>query len=510
MTKKEEIVHERYERALRKLDKSLGETVLNYIGDVWKKSRGGIFADYFPGDLSVLNRKFQKSTKEDVRSAISVAKGAFNSWRRIDYELRCEIFEKAASIMSRRKYELAAIVTMENGKNRYEAIADVDEAIDFLRYYSLQLKSNNGYAMDTPPPCPNEQPRNLLRPYGVWGVVSPFNFPIAIMAGMSTGAMLAGNTVIVKPASDTPWPAFLFAEILTDAGLPPGVFNVVTGPGPTAGRELVENPEISGFVFTGSRAVGMGAMKIFLRNQPKPFIAEMGGKNAVIVTAKANLEEAIEGVGKAAFGFGGQKCSACSRALVEKSIVSDFIEGLKDWTEKLVVGDPRDQETFLGPLINNAALQKFRRSVVAAKKSGKVVSGGHVLRSEELNGYYVEPTIVTGLKADHPLMVNELFVPFVGILPVASLKRAIEIANSSEYGLTSGIMSRDETEVEYFMDHIGAGTIYANRRSGASTAAVVNSQPFVGWKMSGTTGKAAGGRYYLPQFMKEQSQTRCI
>jgi len=240
------------------------------------------------------------------------------------------------------------------------------------------------------------------------------------------------------------------------------------------------------------------------------YIQQVDQARAELEVAKANLEEAIEGVGKAAFGFGGQKCSACSRALVEKSIVSDFIDGLKDWTEKLVVGDPRDRETFLGPLINNAALQKFRRSVVAAKKSGKVVSGGHVLRSEELNGYYVEPTIVTGLKADHPLMVNELFVPFVGILPVASLKRAIEIANSSEYGLTSGIMSRDETEVEYFMDHIGAGTIYANRRSGASTAAVVNSQPFVGWKMSGTTGKAAGGRYYLPQFMKEQSQTRCI
>ena len=504
-----EIVHAKYERAIKRLKDESGKTMLNYVSGGWKKSKGELFEDRYPGDLSILNGRFQLSSREDVRSAIKAAKEAFESWRFITYEDRCEIFEKAASIISRKKYEFAAIVTMENGKNRFESLADVDEAIDFLRYYSYQMRVNNGYAADMPPSFPNERPRNLLRPYGVWGVVSPFNFPLAIMAGMSAGAMITGNTIVVKPASDTPWPPFAFARALEEAGLPSGVFNVVTGSGDKIGKEIVENPDVSGFVFTGSRAVGMAAMARFINGRPKPFIAEMGGKNAVIVTAKADLDEAAEGVGRAAFGYGGQKCSACSRVLVEKSVISDFLAKLKNWTEGVVVGDPRNKDTFLGPVINAAAVQRYRRAVVSAKASGKIEIGGKVLQSKDLNGYYVEPTIASGLKPTHPLVVNELFLPFVCVLPVPSLERALEIANSSEYGLTSGIMSHDDDEIQYYLDHIEAGTIYANRRSGASTAAIVGSQPFVGWKMSGTTCKAAGGKHYLPQFMREQSQTRC-
>ncbi|MDH4123693.1 MAG: aldehyde dehydrogenase family protein [Thermoplasmata archaeon] len=504
-----EIIHANYERALRKLESELGNIFQNYIGGQWAKSRGGLFEDRYPGDLSVLNQKFQLSKQIDARKAINAAKKAFESWRMIDYQERCRIFEHAAFLMSRRKHDLAAIVTLENGKNRYEAMADIDEAIDFLRYYSYQLRINNGYSMDMSPPFPNEHPTNLLKPYGVWAVVSPFNFPFAIMAGMSTGAMITGNTVVVKPASDTPWPPFIFAKILEEAGLPKGVFNVVAGPGDTVGRELVENNGISGFVFTGSRAVGIGAMQKFLGKKPRPFIAEMGGKNAVIVTKNADIDEAAEGVAKSAFGFSGQKCSACSRVLVDRSIYTDFIKRLKVWTEGIVVGDPRERETYLGPLINDSALQKYVKSTKAAKASGKVVIGGKILRSKDLNGYYVSPTVVSGLKANHPLVINELFIPFVCVLKMSSLQQAVRIANSSEYGLTSGLMSRDRDEIEYYMNNIEAGTIYANRRSGASTAAMVGSQPFVGWKMSATTWKAAGGRYYLPQFMREQSQTRC-
>jgi 1-pyrroline-5-carboxylate dehydrogenase len=506
---KVDIVHSKYESALRRVQSDLGSTFRNYIGGEWVGSKGGVFEDRFPGDLSIVNRKFQYSRKEDARRAIAAAGESYPSWRRTGFESRCEIFEKAASIASRRKYELSAILTLENGKNRNEALADIDELIDFMRFYSYQMRINNGFAMDTPPPYPNERPRNLLKPYGVWAVVSPFNFPAAIMGGMSTGAMITGNTVVVKPASDTPWHAFVLADILSEAGLPDGVFNVVTGPGGSVGQELVENQGISGFVFTGSREVGMNAMRAFMKDRPRPFIAEMGGKNAVIVTAKANLDEAVEGVGRAAFGFGGQKCSACSRVLVDRKIIGDFTKNLKDWTEKLVVGDPRRRETFVGPVINKAAVDRYAKSVKLARASGKIVTGGGVPDDKGLNGYYVKPTIVTGLKADSPLMVNELFLPFVCIYPVSSLEAALTIANSSEYGLTSGIMSRDDSEVERFMDGIEAGTIYSNRRLGASTAAIVGSQPFVGWKMSGTTCKAAGGRYYLPQFMREQSQTKC-
>jgi 1-pyrroline-5-carboxylate dehydrogenase len=505
-----EIFHSKYEIALRTVERDLGSLILNYIGGGWKRSKGAVFEDRFPGDLSVVNHRFQSSRREDARDAIRAAARSFEGWKNVGFDDRCDIFGKAASIASHRKYELAASLTLENGKNRTEAMADIDEMIDFMRYYSYQMFANEGYAMDTPPPYPNERPRNLLRPYGVWGVISPFNFPAAIMSGMSTGAMITGNTVVVKPASDAPWHAFLFAEILKEAGLPDGVFNVVTGPGGTVGKELVDNDGVAGLAFTGSKQVGMDAMRTFQRKRTRPFIAEMGGKNAVIVTANADLDKAVEGVGRAAFGYSGQKCSACSRALVERTIAADFTRSLKDWTEKLVVGDPRRRETFMGPVINAAAVERYRRSVRQARATGKIVIGGDILSEGELNGYYVQPTVVAGLRADNSLMTNELFLPFVCVLPVPTLEQAIRIANASEYGLTSGIMSSDDVEIDYFMNHIEAGTIYSNRRLGASTAAIVGSQPFVGWKMSGTTCKAAGGRYYLPQFMREQSQTRCL
>lgn len=507
---KVELVHSKYERALGRLENNLGDEILNYIGGTWKKARGKPFEDRFPGDISILNGKFQSSSAADIERAVSAARSAFKSWRLTSYQDRCGIFDAAASIMAKRKYELAAMVTLENGKNRYEAMADVDEAVDFLRYYSYQVKANDGYSHEMPRAFPNERPKNLLRPFGVWGVVSPFNFPLAIMAGMSSGAMITGNTVVVKPASDTPWPAIAFASVLEKAGLPAGVFNVVTGSGKKVGRALLQSPDVSGFVFTGSRSVGLSAMKIFHKDAPRPFIAEMGGKNAVIVTPKADLQEAVEGVGRAAFGYGGQKCSACSRALVHRSIFADFVKSLRDWIEELIIGDPRKRETFLGPLINREAVDKYSRCCKSARAAGRIVTGAEVLTPDGLKGYYVAPTVVTDIKRTHPLVRDELFLPFVCVIPINSLAQGIAIANDSEYGLTSGLMSRDESEISQYMDNIEAGTIYANRRSGASTAAMVGSQPFVGWKMSATTWKAAGGMYYLPQFMREQSQTRCL
>lgn len=506
----EEIVHSSYEGAIRDLEQNRGEIMLNYIGGQPTESKCGLFEDRFPGDTSIVNARFQKSTEEDARIAAKAAKSSFEGWRSIDYQSRCHIFEKAASLLSERKHEMAAMTTLENGKNRYEAMADVDEAIDFLRYYSLQMRENKGYMTEMPQPYPSELPRDLLKPYGVWCVISPFNFPWAIMAGMSVGAMITGNTVVVKPSSDAPWPALALAEFLEKSGLPPGVFNVVTGPGGRIGKALIKDPSISGIAFTGSREVGISSLRTFIEERPRPFIAEMGGKNAVIVTKEADLDEAVEGVGKAAFGYGGQKCSACSRVIVQNSIIAEFVRLLRDWTEELVVGDPRERNTFLGPLINEAAFEKYKRSVKSARASGHIETGGNVLTDRELKGYYVEPTVVTGLKADHELVKNELFLPFLCVLEAPSLENAVEMANRSDYGLTAGIMSRSQTEVDYFMDHIEAGTVYANRRSGASTAAMVGSQPFVGWKMSGSTGKAAGGKYYLPQYMREQSQTRCL
>lgn len=500
--------HRKFDEAIELVKKDFGKNYPMIIGgkEIYSEKQ---FQVKSPADTRIIIANFPLATKEDVLSAIESANAAFPKWSLTPYQKRAQIFRECADAFSSDKFKLAAIMTFENGKNRLEAMGDIDEAIDFLRFYADLLEQNEGYSKETKSANPNEKTRSVLKPYGVWGIISPFNFPSAIAIGMTTGALLTGNTAILKPASDTPLSAYKFVEAIYHK-LPPAALNFVTGTGNIVGKAILESPLVDGIAFTGSKDVGMSGFRDFIEKRPRPFVAEMGGKNPVIITESADLEKAAEGVMRAAFGYGGQKCSACSRVYVQKNVANQFLEKLVAKTKSLKIGYPWQKDVFLGPVINDAALKKFERITELAKKDGKIIYGGSVLKdSERQNGYFAEPTIVTGLPQEHELAREELFLPFVCVSQFENFDEAIKLANKTNYGLTAGIFSQDQNEVKAFFDKIEVGVTYANRATSATTGALVGSQPFVGWKDSGISGKGAGGAYYLLQFMREQTQTRC-
>ena len=358
---------------------------------------------------------------------------------------------------------------------------------------------------------PGEENFSVLRPYGVWAVIAPFNFPLALAAGPSGGALVAGNTVVFKPASATPLVGYKLSEVMKEAGVPDGVFNFVTGGGSTAGQELIENRDIDGIVFTGSKDVGMHLIRDnATRPVPRPLVIEMGGKNPAMVMRSADLDKASDGVMRSAFGAQGQKCSACSRVYVNGAVRDEFVRLLVDKTKKIAIGNPLKREVYLGPVINEDAVKTFERAVARAKADGgRILIGGRRLTEGEFaHGYFVEPTIIDGLPTSHPLFAEELFVPITVIGDVMTVDEAIELANSTEYGLTAGIFSEDDREIEQFFNRIQAGVTYVNRRAGATTGAWPGINSFGGWKASGSTGRGTGGPYYVQQFMREQSRVR--
>ena len=508
MLKGEEAFHNKYEDALENIKSQFGRRYTMIING---KHLNTIetFVHTSPIDTRIILGYFPSGSAKHVQQAVNAAKKAFESWGKTHYRQRIDICRTIAEIMSRRKFELAAWLSYENGKNRYEAIADVDEAIDFIRYYSKEMENNNGFAVQTKSAYPNEKSKSLMKPYGVWGVIAPFNFPAAILIGMSIGALITGNTIVLKPASDSPIIAYKFAEIVKEAVLPDGVLNFITGSGSKIGQAIVNSEDIAGIVFTGSREIGYRMTKEFSKVKPRPVIAELGGKNPAIVTENADLDKAIEGITKAAFGYAGQKCSACSRVYVQKNVKNKFIERLVEKTKNLPVGNPLDPNTFIGPLINLAAYKNYQKYVkLAYRDGGKVLLGGFVKKAGDLKyGYYIEPTIIWGLPKDHVLFREELFVPILCVTDYEGLDEAIRQCNDSVYGLTAGIYSNKEEEINWFLDNIECGVVYVNRSIGATTGAMVGCQSFGGWKESGTTGKGTGGPYYLIQFMREQSQT---
>lgn len=496
--------HAAYESAVDKVQAELGRTHPMIIAG--KEVEGAAtFKDVSPADTKLVLGLFQKGTRAHAKQAIKAAREAFRKWSATPWEDRVRIFGRAAELIAERKFPYAALMTLENGKNRFEAMADVDEAVDLIRWYGAEMTRNHGFEHPMGRFLPGETARSLLRPYGVWAVIAPFNFPLAIAAGMSVGAAIAGNTVVFKPASDTPFMGLKLCEVLHEAGLPAGVFNYVTGPGGTVGQELVGNADVDGFVFTGSRTVGMGAFRTFTRNRPKPIITEMGGKNPTVVTASADVGKAAVGVMRGAFGYGGQKCSACSRVLVDRRVAERFVEALVAETRKGKVGDPTQRDVYMGPVINAAAVATYQKAIRDIRRSkGRILVGGTVLPG---GGHFVEPSIVIGLPRDHRINKEELFVPIVSVIEVEDLDDAIRVANDVDYGLTAGIFSRKPEEIRRFFSEVEAGVLYANRVAGATTGAVVGVQPFGGWKMSGISGKAAGGFHYLPQFLREQSRS---
>jgi 1-pyrroline-5-carboxylate dehydrogenase len=469
------------------------------------------FEDRSPIDTRILLGRFQQGGREHVRDAIAAAKAAFPEWSARPWRERVALLKKVADGIRARRWELSALMGYEAGKNRLECVGDVEESADLIEYYCERMEEHDGFTTKFGSLGPNEENSSVLRPYGVWAVISPFNFPLALAAGPSGGALVAGNTVVFKPASATPLLGYMLYEVTAAAGIPPGVFNFVTGSGSTAGQELIDNPGIDGIVFTGSKEVGMHLMRDnATRALPRPLIIEMGGKNPALIMKSADLDKASDGVMRSAFGAQGQKCSACSRVYVSRPIRDEFVRLFVEKTKSITIGNPLNRDVYLGPVINEDAVRTYERAVDQAKRDGgKILTGGRRLTEGELaHGYFVEPTVTDGLPVNHPLFSEELFVPITVIGEVMTLDEAIELANSTDYGLTAGIFSEDDREIEQFFNRIQAGVTYANRRAGATTGAWPGINSFGGWKASGSTGRGTGGPYYVQQFMREQSRVR--
>jgi 1-pyrroline-5-carboxylate dehydrogenase len=509
VSKTEEEFHNRYSQAVTDIRSQFGKKYAMIIdGKDVESSRS--LAHTSPIDNRITLGYFPCANKAHVRKAIKAAKKAFTErWRMTDYKYRIQVCRTAAVKIAERKFELAAWISYENGKNRYEAIADMDEAIDFIRYYADEMERNDGFAVEMKKAESNEESKSVMKPYGVWGVIAPFNFPAAILIGMSVGALITGNTVVLKPASDTPVIGHIFAEIIKEAGLPAGALNFLTGSGDIIGRAIAESRDVAGIVFTGSKKVGFKISREYgSKLNPRPIVAEMGGKNPVVVTGNADIDRAVEGVLKAAFGYSGQKCSACSRLYIHRDIKDVFVERLVHGAKNLRVDNPLKQDSFMGPLINSQAYDKYKKFCRIASRDGKVLAGGIIKKHDNYKyGYYVEPTIVDGLPKNHRLLKEELFVPILCVAEYEKYSEVLNLCNDSEYGLTAGIYSNRKEEIDSFLDTVDAGVIYVNRYRSATTGAMVGCQPFGGWKASGTTGKGTGGPYYLMQFLREQSQT---
>ncbi len=505
-----EEMHTRFEEALAKLKLNLGKEHGMWIDgkDVYAIEK---FEDRFPADTRVVLGVFQKGTAEHARMALAAARKAFPVWSHTPWQERVALLRKAAEIIDRRLYEISAIVSMEVGKNRTEALGDVAETADLIRYACQSMEANNGYIKEMGrDPLSGYKATNIsiLRPYGVWVVISPFNFAASLSGGPSGAALLAGNTLVMKPASDTPWTSRLLAECFQEAGLPDGVVNYVTGPGGTLGQALIDSPEVSGITFTGSFEVGMKIYRDFGQGRwVRPAILEMGGKNPTIVSRHADLDEAATGLIRSAFGLQGQKCSAGSRIYIEEPVYDQLVSILVDRAQKLVIGDPTDRATWLGPVINQKAYGDYKSFAEELSQSGDILTGGKALAGDRYDhGYFVAPTLVANLPVNHRLWKYEMFVPISTLAKISSLDEGMRYANDVDYGLTAGFYGSEE-EAAWFFDKIEAGVTYANRPQGATTGAWPGFQPFGGWKGSGSSGKNGGGLYYLPLYMHEQIRT---
>ncbi len=500
-------MHAQFEAGLERARSLLGQQHRNFVAGA-ERDGEGTFEKRTPIDGTVMGT-FAKGTRQDVRDAIAAARQAFPAWSRTPWQQRVATLRRVADLISERQMVFSALLAIEVGKNRLEALGDVEETADLIRWSCDMMERNDGY--DTPMGNLGDEAvhtRSVLKPYGVWGVISPFNFPFALSGGPAGAALVAGNTVVYKPSSDAPLSGVCLTQVMREAGVPQGVWNMVMGPGETVGAELQENDGVDGLTFTGSFEVGFGIHRSFSRQYPRPAIVEMGGKNPAIVSRHADLDEAAEGVMRSAFGFSGQKCSANSRVYVERAVADDFVRQLVAKTEGLTVGDPTRRENWLGPVINDRAAARYENAVGEARRAGRLLTGGERVTDAGLDrGFFVSPTIATDLPPDHRLFRDELFLPFTVLATVESVDEGLDRANDSTLGLTAGLYSEDRAEIARFLDRIEAGVVYVNRRAGATTGAWPGIQPFGGWKGSTATGKAGGGYHYVQQYMREQSQT---
>ena len=437
----------------------------------------------------------QKAGAEHAEQAMQAALKTYEVWSRTSVGERTSLLLGAAEIIRKRKFEFCAWLTYEVGKNWAEADADVGETIDFLEFYAREALR----LAEAKTPIQLAGERNELHyvPLGVGAVIPPWNFPFAIMAGMTAAAIVTGNTVILKPSSDSPTIAAKFVEVLEEAGMPGGVVNFCPGSGATFGNAVVEHPKTRFIAFTGSKAVGLDIHERAAKTKPgqiwiKRTILEMGGKDSIVVCADADVDVAVEGVTAAAFGFSGQKCSACSRAIVEAPIYDIFVERLRERVAKLTVGDP-GANANMGPVVNKAAMNSILGYIATGKKEGKLVAGGRAVDTEE-KGYFLEPTVFADIAPDAVISQEEIFGPVLAVIKVESFEEGLKVANNTEYGLTGALYTSDRGRLEIARREFHVGNLYLNRKC---TGAMVGAHPFGGFNMSGTDSKAGGPDYLL-------------
>ena len=487
--------------ALARVGDMLGHEYELIIGGQRSRTEGKI-RSLNPANPAQIVGIHQKAQAEQVEEAMAAALQAFESWRRVPAESRAALLLQAAAIIRRRKFEFCAWLIYEVGKNWPEADADVCETIDFLEFYAREALR---LAQATPPiQFPGERDELLYIPLGVCAVISPWNFPFAIMAGMTSAAVVTGNTVILKPSSESPTIAARFMDVLEEAGMPPGVVNFCPGSGASFGNAIVEHPKTRVIAFTGSKEVGLEIHAQAAKTRPgqiwiKRTILEMGGKDSIIVSVDCDIDAAVQGVVASAFGFSGQKCSACSRAIVEDAIYDAFLEQLEQRVEQLRAGNPV-KNADLGPVVSSAAMQTILSYIDAGKQEGRLVTGGHSIQTPE-GGYYLQPTVIADVAPDARIAQEEIFGPVLTVIRARDFDHALEIANNTEYGLTGAVYSQGRDKLDHARQAFHVGNLYFNRKC---TGAMVGAHPFGGFNMSGTDSKA-GGPDYLYLFTQAKS-----
>lgn len=502
-----DLFHRYFDEAVAKLKAEMGAEHPLFIQGEPVTSEEPLIEDLNPTDTGMVLGRFHAATAAHVEQAVASSKAAWPAWRDMPWQGRVAIMRRAAHIIRQRKFEIGAIMSLEVGKNRFEAMGDAEESADLIDYYCDQMDKANGFITPMNNITAVETNTDVLRPYGVFACIAPFNFPAALSFGMSSGALVAGNAVVFKPATDTPWTGLKVYEVYRDAGVPAGVFNLLSGRGRQMGDALIYHKDVDGVVFTGSKAVGMHIFRNFSKQWIKPCFLELGGKNPTLVMPSADLEKAVEGVYKSAWGLQNQKCSACSRVYLHEEIADEFIARLIAKTEDIIMGDPTVEGVYMGPVINAKSVATWERVVKQAREEGEILFGGERPEGEAYaNGHFVTPTIAKAPMTS-TLFKEEFFVPFLAVAVVKSFDEALREANDVEYGLTAGIFSQEEAEVDQFLNEAEAGVLYVNKRTGATTGAWPGAQSFTGWKGSGGSGKGGCGPYYVSQFMREQNRT---
>jgi 1-pyrroline-5-carboxylate dehydrogenase len=437
----------------------------------------------------------QKAGKEHVEPAMNAALAAFESWSRTPIEERVDLLFRTSNLLRERKFELMAWLVFEVSKNWGEADADIAETIDFCELYAREALRLANAATEVQ--LPGEHDQLIYIPLGVGAVIPPWNFPCAIMAGMTLASIVAGNTVILKPSSDSPTIAAKFVEILEEAGMPEGVVNFCPGAGGSFGDAVVAHPRTRYIAFTGSREVGLHINKVAADRAPgqiwiKRTILEMGGKDAIVVDADADLDAAVEGVAAAAFGFQGQKCSACSRAIIDERIYDKFVARLKERVERITIGDPASNAN-MGAVINEGSMNSILNYIAVGKREGRLITGGERV-TEAGEGYFLQPTVIADIQPKSKLEQEEIFGPVLAVIKSRNFEHGLEIANDTEFGLTGAVFTSSPEKIALAKREFHVGNLYINRKC---TGAIVGAHPFGGFNMSGTDSKAGGPDYLL-------------